>query len=190
MGFLYKFLDKEDKILYIGKTEKDNILDRMKNHEHLPQPCYENLNKILYTEISNLTDLAIYEIFLIDKYKPEYNKEFNYASTSNLKISMNCKWKELDYKNFGLSFQHRDRVCSKNLLSKEEIRERQKIGIEKAKQLGKYKGRKKIELPESFYDDVKRWYNKECTAVSVYKKYNISSQTFYRRVKELEKNEE
>lgn len=72
-------------------------------------------------------------------------------------------------------------------LERESILQRQKEGIAIAKKQGKYKGRKKIELNEKeFAEMVERWKQGEITASSIYKHFGISSQTFYRRVNEME----
>ena len=70
-------------------------------------------------------------------------------------------------------------------LERESILQRQREGLDIAKQQGKYKGRKPIEIDEK---DFKRmcaeWRNGERTAVSIQKKYRITATTFYRWVKE------
>lgn len=71
-------------------------------------------------------------------------------------------------------------------LERENILARQKEGIEIAKREGKYKGRKRIEINENeFREMVKEWKEGKRTASSIYKHFNISSQTFYRRVNEI-----
>lgn len=75
-------------------------------------------------------------------------------------------------------------------LERENILARQREGIEIAKKEGKYKGRKRIEIDEeAFLKMVKEWKEGKRTASSIYKNFGISSQTFYRRVNEIEKNE-
>ena len=75
-------------------------------------------------------------------------------------------------------------------LERENILQRQKEGIALAKKEGKYKGRKRIEIDEKIFNDmIKEWKAGERTASSIYKYFEISPQTFYRRVKEMEKIE-
>ena len=70
-------------------------------------------------------------------------------------------------------------------LERENIRARQAEGIAIAKAQGKYKGRKKIDLNnEEFRNDCADWRAGKITAVSIMRKYNISSPCFYRKVKE------
>ncbi len=68
-------------------------------------------------------------------------------------------------------------------LEREYILQRQREGIEIAKQNGKYKGRKKIERNELnlILSKVK---NGEITATKAMKLLNISKSTFYRRLDE------
>ena len=75
-------------------------------------------------------------------------------------------------------------------LERENILARQREGIEIAKREGKYKGRKRIEINENeFKRMVDEWNEGKRTASSIYKHFGISSQTFYRRVNEIAKNE-
>ena len=75
-------------------------------------------------------------------------------------------------------------------LERENILARQKEGIALAKKEGKYKGRKRIEIDEKTFNDMlKEWKAGKRTASSIYKHFNISPQTFYRRVNEIEKIE-
>lgn len=70
-------------------------------------------------------------------------------------------------------------------LERSYILDRQREGIEIAKQEGKYQGRKKIENPkfEKVYRD---WKAKEITAVRAMELLGMKSNTFYRRVAEWE----
>lgn len=67
-------------------------------------------------------------------------------------------------------------------LEREYILQRQREGIEIAKQQGRYKGRKPIEHPD-FDDVVSRWRKGEITAVEARKRLGMSKATLYRKVK-------
>ena len=69
---------------------------------------------------------------------------------------------------------------------REYILQRQREGIAIAKAQGKYTGRKSIQHPD-FEMVVKRWRNGEITAVEAMKRLNMTSSTFYRRVRQLHK---
>ena len=67
-------------------------------------------------------------------------------------------------------------------LEREYILQRQREGIEIAKQKGVYKGRKPIEHPK-FNEVVSIWKNGDITATEAMKRLNMKSSTFYRKVK-------
>jgi DNA invertase Pin-like site-specific DNA recombinase len=70
-------------------------------------------------------------------------------------------------------------------LERENILQRQKEGIEIAKEQGKYKGRKPKEInEEKFKRMCAEWRKGERTAVSIQREFKITAQTFYRWVKE------
>jgi len=68
-------------------------------------------------------------------------------------------------------------------LEREYILQRQREGIEIAKQQGKYTGRKPIIHPD-FDEVVDQWRNGEITAAAARKKLGMSKTTFYRRIKQ------
>lgn len=68
-------------------------------------------------------------------------------------------------------------------LEREYILQRQREGIEIAKQQGKYKGRKPLS-PPGFQEMVIRWKRGEITAAEACRRVGMSKATFYRKVKE------
>jgi len=75
-------------------------------------------------------------------------------------------------------------------LERESILERQREGIEIAKREGKYRGRKPLEINTHQFKAVyERWKSGNITAVAAMKELNLKPNTFYRRVKEFEKND-
>lgn len=70
---------------------------------------------------------------------------------------------------------------------RETIKQRQKEGIEIAKQQGKYRGRQRQNIDKDKFKDVyDRWKTGDITAVKAMSILDIKKNTFYRRVKELE----
>lgn len=65
------------------------------------------------------------------------------------------------------------------------IKQRQSEGIATAKLKGIKFGRPKIEKPENFDEVVKKWKNKEITAVQAQKELNLKPNTFYTMVKNI-----
>jgi DNA invertase Pin-like site-specific DNA recombinase len=75
-------------------------------------------------------------------------------------------------------------------LEREYILQRQREGIAEAKKAGKYKGRKPIAVDRATFRAVyTQWRAGVITAVRAQKQLNLSPNTFYRRVKEFEKEE-
>lgn len=79
MGFVYKYvLDKE--VIYIGKTDKDNVADRLNCHgksgDNIPEEAWDEINKadIYYAECANSSMTDTIESALINKYHPKYNR--------------------------------------------------------------------------------------------------------------------
>lgn len=71
---------------------------------------------------------------------------------------------------------------------RDTLLERQKEGITEAKKAGKYKGRKRIEVDwDQFKTVYDQWKSGGCKAVEAAKMLDLQKATFYRRVKEFEK---
>ena len=70
-------------------------------------------------------------------------------------------------------------------LEREYISQRQREGIAVAREQGKYKGRQPITPPSNFEAVVHRWRKGELTAVEAMRRLNMSSSTFYRKVKKI-----
>lgn len=62
-------LYEKDNIVYIGKSE--NIKSRV--NQHKKDKIFDSVQSILFIDNANID---IYEPYLINKYKPKYNKEF------------------------------------------------------------------------------------------------------------------
>jgi len=72
-------------------------------------------------------------------------------------------------------------------LERDYILQRQAEGIEVAKHLGKYSGRKKIVTDSNKFEAVyKSWKDGEITAIKAMARLNLTRNTFYRRVREFE----
>jgi len=70
-------------------------------------------------------------------------------------------------------------------LERDYILQRQSEGIAIAKELGKYKGRKRVEPENGRFEAVyKLWKDGEITAVKAMTRLNLTKSTFYRRTKE------
>ena len=74
-------------------------------------------------------------------------------------------------------------------LERENMLQRQREGIEIAKQNGKVLGRPSIEIPKDWDKIITLWKRGEITATESMKKLNLTKATFYRRVKQLKASE-
>lgn len=72
---------------------------------------------------------------------------------------------------------------------RELIRERQKEGIEIAKKLGKYKGRKKIDYPKEWKEIYIQYKTRKITANKAMEILNLKRNTFYKLLKEYEESQ-
>ena len=72
-------------------------------------------------------------------------------------------------------------------LDRKEQREKQQSGIDRARQEGKYKGRKPIAVDESLFDSVVQlWQDGQISARQAMARLDLKPNTFYRRIKERE----
>ena len=75
MAYTYKFKDKYGNVIYIGYTGQ-TMAQRMNQHftkGHLPKSVYEEVAKIEYMKHKTKSDAQVWEVYLINKYKPRYN---------------------------------------------------------------------------------------------------------------------
>ena len=72
----YRFIDEVGKIMYVGSAK--NIDRRIHSHfsksGHLPPDCYNSVARIEVTKTPSYGKALDLEQFLINKYKPRYNK--------------------------------------------------------------------------------------------------------------------
>ncbi len=80
------------------------------------------------------------------------------------------------------------RFCAAlNALDRAERRERQRSGIERAREEGKYRGRKPIVIDEGLFDQVVQlWQSGQISARQAMARLELKPNTFYRRIKERE----
>lgn len=73
----YRFLDNQAQTIYIGSSK--NIHRRLFSQHfkrgHLPKECYDSTCKIEIIKTKDYAQALATEIYLIDKYKPRFNKK-------------------------------------------------------------------------------------------------------------------
>lgn len=94
MYYVYRFLDKKKNIIYVGKSKQD-LEQRFRSHTHLPDACYDLTYKIEYIECKTESDMAIKEIYYINKYRHN-GTFFNVLDTADVPVSVEFtdKWKQ------------------------------------------------------------------------------------------------
>ena len=68
---VYRFLNKNNEVIYIGKATDLN--QRMKNHNHLPEECYKERIRVEYIKFKTEDDMNLAERYFILKCNPKYN---------------------------------------------------------------------------------------------------------------------
>lgn len=84
---IYKFLDKADNIIYVGKSKtlQLRLVTHFSTSGHLPNDCYTEAETIYIHRFKTQMEMDVYEIYYINKHKPKYNTEFkNSCNTSAL----------------------------------------------------------------------------------------------------------
>ena len=76
MAYIYRFLDINNNIIYIGKTSQslDKRIGQHFTKGHLPKECYCNIARIEYQKYKTESDALIMETYYITKDNPKYNK--------------------------------------------------------------------------------------------------------------------
>lgn len=97
--YIYRFLDCDNNVLYLGRTHA--LRKRIRKHNHLPKECYERTKYIQMFSCENEADSCILEIYLINKYKPPYNTEYNFPEKTTLDFKIPT-WENLDISSFNL----------------------------------------------------------------------------------------
>lgn len=87
--YVYRFKDKQDNIVYVGRTH--NLNKRFKQHAHLT----ENISTIEYIECINETDMVIKEIYYINLYFNENTTNKKDVYGTQIDYGFTDQWKKL-----------------------------------------------------------------------------------------------
>lgn len=105
--YLYRFLDENSKVLYVGKT--NNLSSRIKSHfsanGHLPIECLRLTARVEYLKLYSEFDMAVKEICYISGLRPPYNKRNIYDIGDGISI-VNCntdQWQTFDVSDIEIS---------------------------------------------------------------------------------------
>ena len=94
MYYVYRFLDKSQNVIYVGKSKQDLEI-RFAGHLHLPKECYAMVHKIQFIACKTESDMSIKEIYYINKYKSTEHYFFNVLDTTEIpkSVKFDDKWK-------------------------------------------------------------------------------------------------
>ena len=94
MYYVYRFLDKSQNVIYVGKSKQDLEI-RFAGHLHLPNECYAMVHKIQFISCKTESDMSIKEIYYINKYKSTEHYFFNVLDTTEIpkSVEYDDKWK-------------------------------------------------------------------------------------------------
>lgn len=71
---VYRFLNKENEVIYIGKAK--SLFGRLQCHTHLDENCYKERVKIEYISFETEYEMDLAERYFIPKFNPKYNTVF------------------------------------------------------------------------------------------------------------------
>lgn len=95
---VYRFLDKDGKILYVGSTTQAlNLRLGQHNCGHLCDCCKLSTNKVEYIVLPTIMDIRVAELYYINKYQPPYNTQNKYDDGISYKIDQLDKMNWIEY---------------------------------------------------------------------------------------------
>jgi len=112
--FVYMFVDANNQIIYIGKTIRlpARMIQHFKTDSHLTDECYNNVKHVFYCSLKTNAEMDLYEIYLIDKHRPQYNTKSIYERDEICSIILpELVWKE--YYNESLDLKEKRTIPDK-----------------------------------------------------------------------------
>ena len=97
--YLYRFLDKNNNILYIGRTNNIRrriLTEHFTSKTHLRKECYLQTQRVEFAEFPNESEQVAYEAILINQNKPRYNTQFKDDGSFNIALP-NIEWKPFEW---------------------------------------------------------------------------------------------
>ena len=95
MAYTYRFLDSENRVIYVGYTGQ-SMAKRIGQHfekGHLPKKCYKSIQRIEYIKWETKSDAQVMEVYFINKYHPIYNKLYKQNDHLNIQETDEKEWK-------------------------------------------------------------------------------------------------
>lgn len=95
---VYRFLDKDSKIIYVGKTAslESRLYSHFKGKAHLPKECYEMTQTVEIITLKSKAEMDIKELFYINVYKPQFNKRSKDSAKLTIEFTETDPWVPYD----------------------------------------------------------------------------------------------
>lgn len=113
MYYVYKYIDKNEKLLYVGQTVD---LDR-RFGEHKGRIWDIEKEKILFAKCKTCADMNLYEMYYINKLRPLYNDALVYRDEPTFELP-ELEWVEYDKNHFEKEKKVRDEAFKESLKSR------------------------------------------------------------------------
>ncbi len=171
--------------------EKDIFIDKAtgKNFDRLSYQLMKSIIERVSTE-ENQVELIIEEFDRLGRNKQQIQEELRWFKEHHTRVRiLNLPTTLVDVpgdSSYLLEMVQNILIEVMGTIAEEELRmrkKRQMEGIEIARQKGKYRGRKPVQIEEkAFLDKYARWRKGEITAAEAMRLLGVKANTFYRRV--------
>ena len=94
MAYTYRFVDSENRVIYVGYTAQ-TMAKRIGQHMergHLPRKAYKSIQRIDYIKWETKSDAQVMEVYFINKYHPIYNKLDKQNDHLNIQVTDEKEW--------------------------------------------------------------------------------------------------
>ncbi len=171
--------------------EKDIFIDKATG-KNFDRPSYQLMKSIIerVSTEENQVELIIEEFDRLGRNKQQIQEELRWFKEHHTRVRiLNLPTTLVDVpgdSSYLLEMVQNILIEVMGTIAEEELRmrkKRQMEGIEIARQQGKYRGRKPVQIEEkAFLDKYTRWRKGEITAVEAMRLLGVKANTFYRRV--------
>ena len=178
-------LDRQiDSLKQYVPNERDIFADKLSGKD-FNRPAYQTLKMMVRPGDT----IYIHEMERLGRNKEEIKNELEYFKGKGVYIRiLNLPTTLIDYSQFDSKLQKMVNNILIEVLAtmaeteRDNIRKRQREGIDAAKKRGAKFGRPTKDFPPCWQEDKLKWEAGEVTAVSLMKKYGMASSTFYSKV--------
>ena len=171
--------------------EKDIFIDKATG-KNFDRPSYQLMKSIIerVSTEENQVELIIEEFDRLGRNKQQIQEELRWFKEHHTRVRiLNLPTTLVDVpgdSSYLLEMVQNILIEVMGTIAEEELRmrkKRQMEGIEIARQQGKYRGRKPVQIEEkAFLDKYARWRKGEITAAEAMRLLGVKANTFYRRV--------